>query len=554
MKLLFRLLFIAIPAGTWTMPMGAAGVEPSGNPPRVTVSLLLLHTPSGVQTTTDLASLGAVISHQSQLIPGSTVFLEPWCQTPGPNGISTAVLDLTYSTTFFDTSVAQVVLAPQWDLLPYEVFVDDGAGRVDDFGGNNFTGLGVAPEWAKIGAVEFNVTNAPAGPVVFCSEYAGGFLKFAIRSEGAVDPDDVAYGCFMVGCGVDAHCDDGDACTDDTCDPDVGCLHNPTNCNNGLHCDGVETCDSDLGCQPGTPPDCNDGIDCTDDSCDEVNDQCVNTPDDGLCDDGAFCNGAETCDPVQDCQAGTPPDLDDGVGCTVDTCDEANDLVVHTPDDGLCDDGAFCNGDETCDPVQDCQAGTPPELDDGVSCTVDTCDEANDLVVHTPDDGLCDDGAFCNGAETCDPVQDCQAGTPPDLDDGVSCTVDTCDEANDLVVHTPDDGLCDDGAFCNGDETCDVELDCQPGSNPCTDPSLPFCDEDIDACVECLEIGDIDGDGDVDLQDFATFHECETGPLGPVDPPAYPPGCRCFDGDDDGDVDLADFAMLQENFTGELSP
>jgi len=87
---------------------------------------------------------------------------------------------------------------------------------------------------------------------------------------------------------------------------------------------------------------------------------------DADCDDGVFCNGAETCDTATGiCQAGTPPDCDDGVVCTVDTCDEVNDECVNTPDDASCGDGNVCNGIETCDAVLDCQPGTPLDCDDG---------------------------------------------------------------------------------------------------------------------------------------------------------------------------------------------
>ena len=42
---------------------------------------------------------------------------------------------------------------------------------------------------------------------------------------------------------------------------------------------------------------------------------------DADCDDGLFCNGAETCDTgTGECLPGTPVDCDDGVGCTVDAC------------------------------------------------------------------------------------------------------------------------------------------------------------------------------------------------------------------------------------------
>jgi hypothetical protein len=47
----------------------------------------------------------------------------------------------------------------------------------------------------------------------------------------------------------------------------------------------------------------------------------------------------------------------------------------------------------------------------------------------------CDNGLFCDGAEVCDPVAGCRPGVPPPLDDGEPCTIDECDELNDLVVH-----------------------------------------------------------------------------------------------------------------------
>ncbi|MFQ5693187.1 MAG: pyridoxal phosphate-dependent aminotransferase, partial [Nitrospinota bacterium] len=46
---------------------------------------------------------------------------------------------------------------------------------------------------------------------------------------------------------------------------------------------------------------------------------------------GLFCDGSETCDPALDCQAGTPPTIDDGVGCTDDSCDEVGDVIVNSP-------------------------------------------------------------------------------------------------------------------------------------------------------------------------------------------------------------------------------
>ena len=57
--------------------------------------------------------------------------------------------------------------------------------------------------------------------------------------------------------------------------------------------------------------------------------------------------------------------------------------------------------------------------------------------------------------------------------------------------------------------------------------------------------GDCDGDGDVDLTDYAVFADCLTGPSGDL-----MPNCTCSDINTDGDVDLADFIQFQQVFTG----
>lgn len=196
---------------------------------------------------------------------------------------------------------------------------------------------------------------------------------------------------------------------------------------------------------------------------------------DADCNDGQFCNGTETCDVASaQCQPGTPPDVDDGLDCTFDTCDEFNDTALHLPNDDMCSDGQFCNGVETCDAVAGCVAGAPVEIDDGIACTQDSCDEDSDTVVHGLDDAVCDDGLFCNGTESCS-TGGCVAGTPAAVDDGVDCTFDTCDEDLDAAVHLPVDAECDDLDSCTID-TCQPGLGCAAALDPFGDPSCFACD------------------------------------------------------------------------------
>ncbi len=164
--------------------------------------------------------------------------------------------------------------------------------------------------------------------------------------------------------------------------------------------------------------------------------------------------------------------------------DAINSLNLAAPPTGCttnpeCDDGLFCNGAETCVATV-CQAGTAPNCADSVACTTDTCNETTDSCDHTANNAACTDGLFCNGTETCNVTLGCQAGTAPNCADSVACTTDSCNEATDTCDHAANNAVCDDGLFCNGAETCSVTLGCQTGTDPCSGAA---CDEGTDTCA-----------------------------------------------------------------------
>ncbi len=333
----------------------------------------------------------------------------------------------------------------------------------------------------------------PAGTV--CNETTDICEPVAACGNGVVDPGE--------------QCDDGNTLNGDCCSST--CQFEPagSSCADALFCNGAETCDGAGSCAAvsACPPSV-DGCVIRNNSCDEANDVCVDLANDALCNDGLFCNGAETCDIVTGlCQAGTPVDCSDGVNCTVDSCDEANDVCANTPDNANCpDDGLFCTGQEICDPVQDCTSTGDPcpagtvcnETTDicepsaacgnGVVDAGEQCDDGNTLdgdccsstCVFEPAGSTCADALFCNGAETCDGQGLCQAGTAVDCSDGIGCTVDSCDEINDICVNTPNDNLCpDDGLFCTGQEICDTVQGCISTGDPCP---AGTCNEDTNMC------------------------------------------------------------------------
>ena len=127
-------------------------------------------------------------------------------------------------------------------------------------------------------------------------------------------------------------------------------------------------------------------------------------------------------------------DCDDSIACTDDTCN-ANSCV-YTPINANCQDNLFCTGTETCDPSNgSADANGCVSSGDPCSGTTPVCDEASDTCICTTN-LHCDDGLFCNGAETCISGS-CQTGTAVDCNDGFSCTDDSCNETTDSCDNTP---------------------------------------------------------------------------------------------------------------------
>jgi hypothetical protein len=178
------------------------------------------------------------------------------------------------------------------------------------------------------------------------------------------------------------------------------------------------------------------------------------------CDDGVFCNGPETCTRGGCRPAAGPPVCDDGTGCTVGACDAGADGCRFDPvlDGTPCDDGDACTAGDACAGGR-CVAGAKSPCPAPNDCQESvTCDPATGACEHRdrPDGTPCDDGDQCTRADACragacvgtDPV----ACPPP-----AACeTAGACDPATGACVREPlpDGTLCDDGDACTRLDVC----------------------------------------------------------------------------------------------------
>jgi cysteine-rich repeat protein len=171
-------------------------------------------------------------------------------------------------------------------------------------------------------------------------------------------------------------------------------------------------------CTVGTQAaDCNDNQACTDDVC--VAGACQNNPDNTntAVSDGFACT-SEACVAGNTVITQNDNLCDDGVGCTLDFCTGTGGAAV-TGCEVLADD-TLCLANETCDVVNDCQAGGPvcgngiieagEECDGGVTCDA-ACQRipvCGDGFIDAPE--TCDDSNTSNG-DGCDAT--CQIEPPP---------------------------------------------------------------------------------------------------------------------------------------------
>ncbi len=325
-------------------------------------------------------------------------------------------------------------------------------------------------------------------------------------------------------CGGTAYsCDDGIACTTDTCDGIGGCINsikpgfclidnvcyqdnqqNPEDpcevcniqysktefmarfngdpCDDGVACTFQDQCIS--GICSGTEYTCNDDIACTEDTC-KGDGTCLFVAIAGYCFIDEECVLENTVKPGNACAACLP-------------AVSKQFWSAYREGEG-CDDGSNCTIEDAC-ASGDCIGKY--KCDDLMDCTADSCNEAGECS-HVVAENYCaingncyfygdqrglnqcsrcipptsntswtaTDGFGCSDGDPCTTNDKCQgescAGTPIVCNDGLECTTDFCQYG--LCGTVPVSGWCVIGSSCVAEGTLDPANECQicdPASNP----------------------------------------------------------------------------------------
>ena len=246
------------------------------------------------------------------------------------------------------------------------------------------------------------------------------------------------------------NCDDGNPCTDDFCDPTLGCQHanNNASCDDGNACTILDACNG--GSCSGNVIFCNDSNVCTTDTCNPAS-GCVFTNNTNACNDGNACTVGDVCGGGS-CQPGTGSlNCDDNNPCTNDSCVPATGCA-HANNTAACSDNNACTVGDVCGGGS-CQPGTGTLVcNDGNVCTTDSCVPATGCS-FTNNTAACSDNNACTVGDVCGGGS-CQPGTGTLVcNDGNVCTTDSCVPATGCSF-TNNTNACDDGNACTVGDAC----------------------------------------------------------------------------------------------------
>lgn len=383
---------------------------------------------------------------------------------------------------------------------------------------------------AASGCASTGLTGTPCDDGAACSTddlCAAGVCVATPCNCGGIDCSEGTGPCQFGEC-VNNACIVVDAAAGTACQPANSCVLGAF-CDSGANCvgtwDGAE-------CTCGTDADCDDGLACTNDTCDTATGRCDSAVVAGACklaDACAFAGQAHPSDACLSCQpqdsdtAWSAAACDDGDICTADMCNPATGDCESVVTAGCCNVDADCLSVL----VGPCDTAT---------CVEGTCQVAVDPAKESQ---LCDDENACTVGERCTSGS-CSGGVPKTCPDPeVACTVAVCDAATgECAMETAPVGMgCDDGDPCTVADGCTGSgclgqaKDCSVFGNDC---STSACDGVTGECVTTVNVGSLCNDSD----ECTTPDVCLSSGACQGLPDVEKDGCTC-DTDADCDDQLA---------------
>lgn len=254
---------------------------------------------------------------------------------------------------------------------------------------------------------------------------------------------------------------------------------------------------------------CTDNKPCTVDACQPTTGACASSPSTGACNDGDACTSGDHCDAMGACVPGKAQSCDDGLPCSIDSCDPKTGCIHKlAPTGSACASDSWCLPNGACTVKLPCM-GMPALCDDGEPCTIDWCEGQGCLHMPAEDNDHCDDGDPCTPM----PTDKCKAGKCTNIKNVCACQTD----ANCIQM--------DDGDLCNGIHAClpsaDGSLRCQPkpasavvcAALPASSCKIALCDPGTGQCLAMpMQEGTWCDDGDV----CSVHSMCEGGVCKPV--------------------------------------
>jgi hypothetical protein len=187
---------------------------------------------------------------------------------------------------------------------------------------------------------------------------------------------------------------------------------------------------------------------------------------------------------------------DDATECLDGEC---VDPACFDPEGSHDECGALCESDA------DCPASVPCA---STECRGGVCIETlDDSACPFGQRCIAETGCYTGALEgdPCETADDCgdtdliccgNACRQPDCNDGNACTEDAC--TRDGCVNMPADGACDDGVFCNGADSCQAGACSGHAGVPCSGATL-ICDEAMRTCLGCSLDSDCPGPSEAPL-------------------------------------------------------